>query len=148
MERFRSRSKREGREARRTHATPGTRAGCSGYPSRSRARWVTRLVLLIALATASLTLTQCRLVADRLTGVSADLFRRKSGCVKACRETLLADRRAEQELHVQNLQSCQGDLDCRAAEQARHAAALAAIEAAYVSCQNNCHDQGSGTLGP
>lgn len=151
MEWFRSRSSHDGRKPRTRRgwafAAPGTRARRSGPPGLTRARFATRMLLLVALAASSLALTQCRMVGDTLTGVRVDAFRRKSDCLKECKDTFQQNRKAENELFAANMGACGGDVACRAAEAARHAAALQAIEAAYVACQNSCHNQGGGTVG-
>lgn len=126
--------------------------------SRSRSRWAfagpgrarlaTRMLLLVALAASSLALTQCRMVGDRLTGINVDVLKRKSDCVKACKDTFKANRKAENDLHTARIRDCAGNTACLAEEAARHDAALLAIDAAYVDCQNGCHNQGGGTLGP
>lgn len=138
MERFRSRSSQDGSKR---------RAPASGVAG-SRARLATRLLLLVALAVSSLALTQCRMVGDSLTGVRVDSFKRKSDCTRACKDAYKDDRKAEQDLYASNISACRGDAACKAQERARHDAAMAAIEAAYLACLNACHNQGGGTIGP
>ena len=135
MEWFRSRSSHDNRARR------------SGSPSLTRARFATRMLLLAALAVSSVALTQCRMVGDSLTGVRVSAFKRKSDCLKDCKEANKNDRKAENDLHSSAISGCGGDAACRAAENARHDAAQQAIEAAYVACQNSCHNQGGGTVG-
>ena len=135
MEKFRSRSSFEAR---------GPRRRTAGH----RARIGTRILLLVALAASSLALTQCRMVGDRLTGVRVDLLKRKSDCLKACKDTNKEQKKAENDVHVAAIRNCAGNTTCLAEEAARHAAALQAIEAANVACQNGCHNQGVGTVGP
>ena len=86
-------------------------------------------------------------VGDTLTGVRVEAFRRKSDCLRACKDTNKNDRKAENDLYASNISACGGDAACRAAENTRHAAALQAIDAAYLACQNSCHSQGGGTVG-
>lgn len=149
MEWFRSRSS-HGRKSRTrpfwAFAASGTRAR-TGPPRLTGARFATRMVLLVALAASSLALTQCRMVGDTLTGVRVDALKRKSDCLKSCKEANKNDRKAENDVHAGNLSACGGDAACRAAENARHDAAVQAIEAAYVDCRNSCHSQGGGTVG-
>jgi len=45
------------------------------------------------------------------------------------------------------VKACGSDAACLAAEDARHDAAVAAIQAQRKTCQNNCHHQGGGTGG-
>lgn len=152
MEWFRSRSTHDGREPRTrpwwafTAPTPRTRR--SGSPGLTRARFATRMVLLVALAASSMALTQCRMVGDNLTGVRAGAFSHKSDCIKDCKDTYKDQRKAENDLFAANMAACGASVACRTAERARHDAALQAIEAAYIACLNTCHNQGGGTVGP
>jgi len=106
------------------------------------------MLLLLALLAASLSLTQCRMVADRISGANVDVFRRKDECLAACQEQFKARNMTEDALHQQNLAACAGDPDCIAAENARHDAAEADSKAIRDACMNGCHQQGAGTLGP
>ncbi len=117
-----------------------------GTHRRPTSRLVTRILLLLALALASFTITQCRMVGDRLNGVGAGLFRR-SDCIPKCNFTYQAAKQAEQDLHVRNVQNCNGDAACQAEEEIRHDAAVASIDAAKLACQNACHSQGGGGSG-
>lgn len=105
-------------------------------------------MLLLALAAASLTLTQCRLVGDRISGANVDLLRRKDECLATCQDEFKARNMAEDALHQQNLAACVGDPQCIANEMERHNAAEAASKAMRDACMNSCHQQGSGTAGP
>ena len=111
-------------------------------------RAATYIGLLMALGIASLTLSQCRAVSDRVSGVG--LFRgQPTTCIKQCNDQykLLYDQ--EQKLHSTNNANCQAlpqpDKDaCLAAEIARHSARMAELGQAKIDCQNNCHHQGAG----
>lgn len=118
-----------------------------GSHHRPSSRLTVRLLLLLALAVASLTLTQCQLVGDRLNGVSVAPFRRAGSCVKDCNDKANADIRAESQLHVLLVQNCGGDPVCEAQEEARHEAAVEMIQLARDACKNECHTQGAGTGG-
>ena len=115
---------------------------------RNHARIATRILLLLALVASSVALTQCRMVGDRLAGVRVDLLKRKTDCIKACKDTAKTTRRDETDVHTAAVRACAGNTACLAQEAARHNAALLAIEAALVACQNGCHQQGGGTVGP
>lgn len=149
MDRFRSRSS-EDEQALRTDpsgaAATGGRDAASRPHHRSSARFrmVTRLLLLLALVLASLTLIQCRQVGDRLTGISVDVFKRKDSCVKDCGKEYKEELREEKQKNKDEQRDCDGDLTCLAIEEARHQAALQAIEAELVGCLNGCHNQGGG----
>jgi hypothetical protein len=111
-------------------------------------RAATYLGLLMALGIASLTLSQCRAVSDRVSGVG--LFRgQPTTCIKQCNDQykLLYDE--EQKLHATNLANCQAlpptdQGPCLQAEDARHTARMAELGQQKIDCQNNCHHQGAG----
>lgn len=111
-------------------------------------RAATYVGLLMALGIASLTLSQCRAVGDRVSGVG--LFRgQPTTCIKQCNDQykLLYDQ--EQKLHQTNVANCQAlpqpdQAACLQAEDARHTARMAELGQAKIDCQNNCHHQGSG----
>ena len=117
----------------------------AGRPSRARIG--TRILLILALTASSVALTQCRMVGDRLAGVRVDVLKRDE-CVKGCKDTFKADKKAENEVHTEAIRNCRGNPTCLAEEGTRHAAALQAIEAAYAACQSGCHQQGGGSVGP
>jgi hypothetical protein len=110
------------------------------WPSRLAAR----LLLLAALVVASVAITQCQMVGDRLTGVKVNPLGASQSCFRACRDKRNDDKNAANRLHAQRLHDCRGDSNCIQQEHARHAAAVEAIEAAYRACLNNCHQQGGG----
>ena len=102
--------------------------------------------LAIVLGVVSLTLTQCRAVGDRTTGVS--LFRgQPTTCIKQCNDAFKILYDQEQKLHDTNVENCQALSQpdrgtCLAAEDARHTARMAELGQAKIDCQNNCHHQG------
>src|SRR5262245_66677308 len=116
-------------------------------PSRISTPW-----MFAALAVLAITLTAlagCTMVGDSLNGVKfkAD---GPTDCVKDCNDFYKVQYSEEQKLHQTHVDGCQ-DLDqpdkadCIATEDARHTAAMDALGAAKIECQNNCHRQGSGT---
>ena len=115
---------------------------------RRPSSFLTRALLLIALITASLTLTHCMKVGDSLNGVNAGLFKRKSDCFDKCQSEFQARNQAEDRLHQQNLAACNGNKACIDAENARHQAADAASKALRDACVNGCHQQGGGGTAP
>jgi len=106
-----------------------------------------RKLLLLAVAASLLGgVTQCRMVTDAV--VRPQVGSAKAGdCMKACAHVANEAIRVESELHKQNVKACGSDATCLAAEDARHDAAVAAIQAQRKTCQNNCHHQGGGTGG-
>jgi hypothetical protein len=130
-----------------------------------------RAVIYAALATmlgvVSLTLSQCTMVGDNLTGV--DLSKgRPTTCIKQCNDFYKLVYDQEQKYHDQasllctmnrdaclssattpeQQQACQAQfVTCRDNEDARHQAATAYNGQAKIDCQNNCHSQGTGSGG-
>jgi hypothetical protein len=103
-----------------------------------------RLLLLAALAAATLVLTQCQMVGDNLTGVSAGVFKRKNDCVKACADARKDAMKDETRRHADNERACGGNAQCHKDERDRFKAAKDAIDDAYEACVRNCHNQGGG----
>ena len=100
-------------------------------------------VLGVVLAIATLSLSQCQMVEEKLTGVSVsraapDMCRR--ACVRAYAESTLVEFR----LHFRNWQACRCDSLCLAIETLRFRAAVRRIEANLKACVADCHHQGHG----
>jgi hypothetical protein len=126
-----------------------------------------RAVIYAALATmlgaVSLTLSQCTMVGDNLTGV--DLSKgRPTTCIKQCNDfyklvydqetkyhdqaKLLCDVEKCAELPQPDQAACIAARQaCQNAEAARHTAATSFNSQAKQDCQNNCHSQGTGSGG-
>ena len=119
---------------------PGNRRPPSGV--------IPRALLLLALMVATLALTHCQMVGDRLNGVGVGIFKRKNDCLAKCQSDFQARNQAEDRLHEQNLKACGGDKACVASENERHEAAEFASKSQRDACQNNCHNQGGGSSGP
>ena len=108
-------------------------------------------LLATLLGVASLTLSQCTMVGDNLTGVGLT----KDGpttCIKQCNDLYSILYNDEQKLHDTNVNNCQAlpqpdKGTCLVNEDARHQAAKDALTAGKIDCQNNCHRQGSGSAG-
>ena len=119
-------------------------------PNRLR-RAVAFAVLAALLGLVSLTVTQCTMVGDNLTGVGVT----RSGpttCTKACNDLYdllfkLESKRHQSEVDYCNSLSGQEQQDCKAVESARHVAAKAQLTADKVACQDGCHHQGTGSAG-
>lgn len=106
-----------------------------------------RVLLLVALAAASFTLTQCRMVGDRMTGVGVGTYKWDRDCFEACRDAYKAGKEAEVRLHVENSQACGDDVECEAAEDARHEAEMQRLSDEFYLCLDDCHVQGGGHSG-
>ena len=118
----------------------------SRHDSRS-SRTMARVLLLVAFAASTLTLTQCQMVGDKLTGVQVGTFRGANHCLKDCDKDRKKAKREEDKRHRDLLRACNHVDACIEAENARYAAALAVIEAAYQNCISECHHQGGGRGG-
>src|SRR5215471_15444918 len=103
--------------------TATTRNPLDLRPHRSaRQRIVMRAVLLLALAAATVALTQCQMVSDKLTGVQASVFKRKNDCIKDCQKDKKEAERKEDKLNRDLERACGGDAQCLTEEKARHEA--------------------------
>ena len=120
------------------------------HPPPSLVRRVVVLAgLPLLLVVFALTLTQCQMVGDRITGVEASRSA-ASTCIKDCNDAAKVYFDAEKDLHNQNVDACQAlpqpqRGECLAAEDARHTAEMAALGQRKIDCQNGCHQQGAGT---
>ena len=127
-----------------------------------------RAAVYAALATllgvVSLTLSQCTMVGDNLTGVN--LYRgRPTTCIKLCNDFYRTEYDQEQKAHAEAKELCDA-VDCSAlpkedqaacidarqacqqAEAARHAAQQDANTQGKIDCQTACeHQQGAGSAG-
>lgn len=109
---------------------------------------IPRVLLLLALILATLALTHCQMVGDRLNGVGVGMFKRKDDCLAKCQSEFKDRNKAEDKLHKDNVKACGSNAACIAVEDARHQAAVGASQAQLDACQNNCHNQGGGGTGP
>ena len=121
--------------------TPNNRLGPR---RRISTRAGARLTLLLALVAASVALTQCQMVGDKLTGVQVGTFKRTNDCFKNCQKRQKDAEKDEKKRHQDAIRACGGNSQCVKDENNRHDAAEDAIEAAYKNCINGCHHQGGG----
>ena len=108
------------------------------------------LATLIALAlVAAASLSQCRLVEDRLTGVGRGPVseQARSDCVASCNDQFRAARDAETERHRAALQACGSDKTCRKDEDDLNKQNLQAIHAQLLSCKQGCYNEGAAAGG-
>jgi hypothetical protein len=101
------------------------------------------LLFAVLLVTAALTLSQCRMVDERLTGVDFGKSR-PANCMTKCSHAYNDSVRAESRLHVDRVHACQGEPVCKAVEQLRHESAIRRIQTGRKNCQDACHHQGGG----
>lgn len=118
-------------------------------PHRSPLRpFAARLGLAALLVLALFTLSRCRLVNDRLTGIDLALSRKAAvNCIVECQQAANQEIRTESVLHVSRVKACGGDADCLGAEQLRHQGAVHDIQARRKECVGGCHHQGGGQAG-
>jgi hypothetical protein len=91
------------------------------------------------------------MMSDSLTGVKLSTIG-PTTCTKQCNDTYAAAFKEEQKTHIGNQDACNlladgPQQECKAAESARHEAAKTQLTADKISCQNNCHKQGTGSAG-
>ena len=120
-------------------------------PHRLR-RAVAYAALAALLGVVSLTLSQCTMVGDSLTGV--DLKRvGPTTCIKQCNDLFALLYKLEQKRHIAEQGQCQlldggaAKAACLAAEDAVHQANKAQLAADKTACQNNCYHEGAGSAG-
>src|SRR5262245_46840383 len=105
-----------------------------------RARWT---LFAVAAVTLVATIDTCRSVADSVLAARRSA-EETANCVSACANSANDAIRAESDLHVQNVHACAGDSACLAQEEARHEAAVNAIQDQRRQCQDGCRHQGGG----
>lgn len=110
-------------------------------------RLSTRLALVALSVTAMVVLTQCKLTSDKVTGLNRANQPNTGTCISNCAHEANTLMKAEQDLHKANVDACAGDPTCLANEEARHEAAVAAIQDARKRCMDGCHHQGGGNGG-
>jgi hypothetical protein len=119
-------------------------------PDRPRAprRVLASLGLLVLAAIAALCLSQCKMVDERLTGLSALTAKQSAGsCISNCAQQYNDSVRVEVQLHLTNVAACNQSITCLENEEARHEAAIARIQLGRMTCVQNCHHQGGGDGG-
>ena len=114
-------------------------------PTRNAPRIPTN-ALAAALGLALLVLVGCTMVGDNLTGVGLTKTR-PADCFHACKYDEWILQKAEHKLYLANLEACNGDQACIAAEHDRHRAERTRLRAARFACQASCHSQGTGSAG-
>ena len=116
--------------------------------SPQKNRLFTHLALVALSVTAMVVLTQCKLTSDKVTGIDHRANQSNHGtCISNCAHEANAAMKDEQDLHKANVDACAGDPTCLANEEARHEAAVAAIQEGRKRCMDGCHEQGGGNGG-
>ena len=120
-------------------------------PNRLR-RAVAFAVLAALLGLVSLTVTQCTMVGDNLTGVG---FTRSAPttCSKSCLDLYDLLFKLEAKRHQAETDLCNAIPDvterqvCKDLESDRHVAAKQKLTGDKQACTNGCHHQGAGSAG-
>lgn len=117
-------------------------------PQSSRRPTAPRVVLAALSVVALMALTQCKMTADKVTGVEMGASKaqpqNRGSCISDCAHQTNDARKQENDLHKANEDACNGDPTCLANEEARHEAALDAIDEERQHCIDGCHHQGGG----
>ena len=105
------------------------------------------LALAATLGITTLTLSQCRLVQDNVTGVdvTASRLSARSACVRSCNDTFKAAQESEESRYRNAVRACGNDDACRDAARDQHRVIKDQIEDAKKACKNNCYNEGSGS---
>lgn len=112
---------------------------------RSLGPLASRIGVAALLVLALFTLSQCRRVSDRVSGVDVSLFRASvPKCIDKCQKAADQTTRMEDRFHASQVAACGGNPTCLENEEVRHQAALQAIENDRTACVNGCHSQGGG----
>lgn len=115
--------------------------------ARATRRRLAFIALLAVAGVTALTLSQCKLVDERLSGVADPFKSSATDCFAQCAHAYNDSIRAESNLHVQNVKLCKDDEACQALEEVRHEAAVERIQSGRQQCESECHHQGSGSGG-
>jgi len=112
-------------------------------PRMPRSLGFAGLALGALLITASL--SQCRRVEDRITGVEfgPSSGTARSDCVRQCYDAFKAARAAETDRHRQALQACGTDKVCRKNEDTLYKNNLQALFDQLQDCKRNCYNEGA-----
>jgi len=86
----------------------------------------------------------CKSVADNVLS-SRQGAQETQNCISDCAHAANESLRVESDLHVTNVHACAGDSQCLATEEARHEAAVNAIQDQRKACQEACRHQGGGS---
>lgn len=113
----------------------------------SRGHLAAGLILGLGL---TMSLTQCRMVSDSVTGVKltpATTLSKRNSCTRQCNDAFKAAERDEERRHRAAKRACHSDHACRKAEEALHQSNLAAIARDRRNCKSGCYNEGGGKGG-
>ena len=111
-------------------------------------RGATFAVLGVGLTMLALSLSQCQMVEERITGVSEVSLNSNStlpsNCMRQCAKQFVESKALEIIKHQALVKACAGDPVCLALEDIRFEKALELLKAGQKACQAGCHHQGGG----
>lgn len=122
------------------------------HPVTRVRRALAYLGLASFLGAVALTLGQCTMVGDSLTGVSLSR-RAPTTCIKECNDRFAELYKNEQKRHIAAVEQCHllpggaARAACLEAEDATHRANKTQLSADKTACQNRCYHEGAGTAG-
>ncbi len=105
--------------------------------------------VLIAGLGLTLTLTQCRMVQDNVSGVriTPGTLSKRNACNKDCDEKFHAAQKAEDQRHKDAERACGHDHDCKKQEDQLHRTNQRSLERDRRTCKNGCYNEGNGHAG-
>lgn len=103
-----------------------------------------------AIGLTTVTLSQCRMVQDNVTGLQltgAGRLSARSACARQCNEAFEAALRAEERRHREAIRACGHDNGCKTAENRKHSKLEDKIEDDRKACKKGCYNEGGGHSG-
>ena len=112
-------------------------------------RGIRNSLLIAGLLLTSTSLTQCRLVDSRTTGVdlTPSSVSARSSCVQQCNDQYKAARKAEEHRSRAAIKACKSDKECKKREKALNKSNVDAISNQRKLCKRNCYNEGAGIGG-
>lgn len=112
---------------------------------------LTYALLAAALVATTLTLSQCTMVGENVTGVHVTAAER-GACLSQCAQDFADRVAAEAKRHAEEVQRCTTLSDteqkgCLDAENELFQQNLNTFQQDLLACKNGCHTQGAGTAG-
>ena len=117
---------------------------------RNRTAGSLRLIALAAaLALTTITLSQCRMLKDNVTGISmtAGTLSGRTHCARNCNDAYERAMRTEEARHRLAVRACGCDRGCRTAEDKLNDKNEGKIKDARKACKKGCYNEGGGKGG-
>lgn len=112
-------------------------------------RGIRNALLIGGLLIAAASLSQCRMVDSRTTGVdlTPSSASARSSCVHRCNEVYKSARKTEENRSRAAIKACRSDKVCKKQEQAIKKSNLDALSQERKRCKRNCYNEGAGIGG-